>query len=481
MYEAPRKSLKTTPSGPIPGASSCPCVCVNEGPLRSGPLSFSGANAGGRARPPQAVARVDDSLYGMSALASPSTTAPLADLLAAGGVRSVYQPVVALPDRRVLAYEALARGPVGSPLEAPGALFGAAAAEGLVADLDRACRAAAVSGALGALDPSTALLVNVEPDVLDPVPGAAAPVLERAGGELTVIAEITERRLTDRPAELLRAVAALRHRGWGFALDDVGADWRSIALMPFLRPDVVKLDMRLVQEPFGSEAAAVVRAVRAYADETGAAVLAEGIETEEHERRALSWGATLGQGWLYGRPGPLPAVPVVGGVAGGLVTATAPVGTRTPAQVAQAAGAPFSVAPKAALLAHSIALEHRALADPDPVVAFGCFQAARHFTPATATRYARLARRSAFVGAFGAGLDDTPVAGVRGASLRINEDLTGEWNVIVVGPHQAAALIAVDLGDGGPDMQRRFAYTLIEDRDLVLRAARSLMLRITGA
>ena len=70
---------------------------------------------------------------------------------------------------------------------------------------------------------------------------------------------------------------------------------------------------------------------------------------------------------------------------------------------------------------------------------------------------------------------------MRGASLRINEDLTGEWNVIVVGPHQAAALIAVDLGDGGPDMQRRFAYTLIEDRDLVLRAARSLMLRITGA
>ena len=30
-------------------------------------------------------------------------------------------------------------------------------------------------------------------------------------------------------------------------------------------------------------------------------------------------------------------------------------------------------------------------------------------------------------------------------------------------------------------MQRRFAYTLIEDRDLVLRAARSLMLRIIGA
>src|SRR6188472_4163052 len=239
----------------------------------------------GDERPParqstQDRAPADDSFYAMSALASSSTASPLAELLAAGGVRSVYQPVVALPDRRVVAYEALARGPVGSPLESPGALFGAAAAEGTTADLDRACRAAAVDGALGALDPSTALLVNVEPDVLDPVPAAAAPLLERAKGELSVIAEITERRLTHRPAELLRAVAALRRRGWGIALDAVGADWRSIALMPFLRPDVVKLDMRLVQEPFGAEAAALVRAVRVYADETVAAILAEGIETE---------------------------------------------------------------------------------------------------------------------------------------------------------------------------------------------------------
>src|SRR4051812_27889225 len=280
----------------------------------------------------------------MSALASAPSVSPLAALLAAGGARSVYQPVVRLPERRVVAYEALARGPVGSALETPGALFAAAGAEGVVAELDWACRIAAMRGALdGGLHPATALLVNVEPDVLDATaPAADAPLLRRAEERLTLIAEITERRLADKPAELLRAVAALRRRGWGFALDDVGADWRSIALMPFLRADVVKLDMRLVQEPFGADAAAVVRAVRAYADDTGAAVLAEGIETEEHERRALSWAAALGQGGLYGRPGPLPAGPVGAGVAGGLVTASAPVGTRTPAQVAQAAGAPFS-------------------------------------------------------------------------------------------------------------------------------------------
>jgi len=82
---------------------------------------------------------------------------------------------------------------------------------------------------------------------------------------------------------------------------------------------------------------------------------------------------------------------------------------------------------------------------------------------------------------FGVGLGDGPAPGVRGASLVANEQLAGEWNVVVVGPHHAAALIARDLGDGGPDLERRYADTLVEDRELALRAARALMLRIVGA
>jgi EAL domain-containing protein (putative c-di-GMP-specific phosphodiesterase class I) len=68
---------------------------------------------------------------------APATPLTIAGLLAAAA-RSVYQPVVRLPERRVVAYEALARGPVGSALESPAALFSAAAAEGLVPELDQA-------------------------------------------------------------------------------------------------------------------------------------------------------------------------------------------------------------------------------------------------------------------------------------------------------------------------------------------------------
>ena len=49
-----------------------------------------------------------------------------------------------------------------------------------------------------------------------------------------------------------------------------------------------------------------MNAINAEAERTGAIVLAEGIETDAHLFRAQAVGAELGQGWLFGRPAPLP-------------------------------------------------------------------------------------------------------------------------------------------------------------------------------
>lgn len=43
---------------------------------------------------------------------------------------------------------------------------------------------------------------------------------------------------------------------------------------------------------------------------TGAAILAEGIETKAHLAVAKSMGATIGQGWLWGRAAVLPPTTV---------------------------------------------------------------------------------------------------------------------------------------------------------------------------
>ena len=69
--------------------------------------------------------------------------------------------------------------------------------------------------------------------------------------------------------------------------------------------------------------------------------------------------------------------------------------------------------------------------------------------------------------------------GVLGNSLSAADPLAEEWTVTVIGSHYAAALIARDMGDDGPDHDRRFQFVVTHDRDLVVSAARSMMARIT--
>jgi EAL domain-containing protein (putative c-di-GMP-specific phosphodiesterase class I) len=400
----------------------------------------------------------------------------------AAGVRSVYQPIVDLRSGTVVGYVALARGPAGGPLERPDLLVAAAREQGVTAELDWACRAAAFEGALAAgLSAPLTLFVNVEPDVVDvPCPARFLGTMARARHGVRAVFEVTERALADKPAELLRAVEDIRAQGWGIALDDVGADWRSLALMPFIRPDVIKLDMHLVQAPLDVDRALVAEAVRAYAASSGAQVVAEGIETDAHLQRALALGATFGQGWMFGRPGPLPRVRLLQlDNDPRFVVAQLPLGDSTPVEAIENLTR-MDVASKADLFAISRAMERRALDISEPCVILSTFQTADHFTPATARLYTKLASRSAFVGAFGHGMSVEPVAGVRGACLPDNHRLLGEWDVIIVAPRYAGALIARDLGDPGDDMQRRFRFAVVTDRDLVLRAARPLMLKMAS-
>jgi len=351
--------------------------------------------------------------------------------------------------------------------------------------LEWVCRAAAIRGALdGDLRPPLRLFVNAEPSTLAArIPPHHRDVMASAAA-LDVVVELTERALTDRPADVLGAVPHLRSLGVTIALDDIGADRRSLALMPFLAPEVIKLDLRLVQSRPTAEIAAIVHAVNAQAERTGAVIVAEGIENERQHEVARALGACWAQGWHYGRPDALPGViPITASVA--------PSPPLTAPRRADGAPTPFGVVaerqtprrgPKGLLLAMSHHLEEQAMAHAHgAAVVLATFQEARHFTPATRARYERLASSAAVVGALGVDLSAEPAPGVRGTALSHGERLRGEWNVIVLDPHFAAAFVAHDLGDDGPDFERRFDFCLTYDRDLVIEAARALMARVAPA
>jgi EAL domain-containing protein (putative c-di-GMP-specific phosphodiesterase class I) len=405
----------------------------------------------------------------------------VADLVDRQGVRSAFQPLVDLYTDETVGYEALARGPRGSRLARPDVLFEAARVAGLEREVEWECQRAALQGALDArLSKRQALFVNLEPRLLRAErPGHLNSLFDRALERLTVIVEVTERALIDHPAELLAAVDALREKGVGIALDDVGADPRSLALMPFLAPDVIKLDLRLVQDNPSRQVAEIVHAVSAEAERTGALVLAEGIENEQHRQTALALGARFGQGWMFGRPGELrpagaPAENVIS-----IPRRVAAAGHVSPFDTV-AAHRPARRGNKRLLLALSMQIEEQACNLGSSAVVLSGFQDARFFTPKSAARYARMSRHIALAGALGVGLSEQPAPGVRGVAIEHVDPLRGEWDVTVIAPHFAMAFVARDLGDAGADMERRFDFATTYDRDLSIAAARALMSRVAA-
>ncbi|HYA68097.1 MAG TPA: EAL domain-containing protein [Acidimicrobiales bacterium] len=399
-------------------------------------------------------------------------------------VRTLFQPLVHLVDGEVVGFEALSRGPEGSIVEDPVTLLDAAEDVGRLEELDWMCAATASRAARRArLHPSTTIFLNFRPGTLtNPCPDDVAEEIGRARRRLRTVAEIDERDLRQDPAGALEAASRARADGWGVALGNVGATAASLALLPVLHPDVVKLDLHLLAEHRGFDAAEIETTVRSYAEMSGAAVLAQRIETTEDVLSARGFGATYGQGWHYGRPAPLlPKNHAPHLQTGHVPQAPFPLLRRSPAAIS---ATPFEVVSRAResaptekrmLSRISAVLEHRALSNGAPAVLLACFQDGRSISSRLRAHYQDLARRMSFTAVFGAHMANLSLPDIRVVPLEPNEPLSREWNVIVVGPNYTGALVARDLEEYGEDRHRRFDHIVTHDRDLVVEAARSLL------
>ncbi|WP_082521176.1 EAL domain-containing protein [Rhodococcus sp. Leaf278] len=395
-------------------------------------------------------------------------------------ITSVYQPIVSLDDRAVVGYEALVRTSGDGPSIAPPELLRAAREQGVISDFDWRCRASALHGAVEAGYPNELeLFVNAEPTALDTLPPRDSRPLIADAARLSITVEITERDLMGDPAGLLRAAEHARSMGWRVAIDDVGADSSSLALIPLLRPDVIKLDMTLVQERSTDQTAAIIAAVAAEVERTGALVLAEGIETDVHERYARDMGAVLGQGFFYGAPGPLPDFGYVRERVGSLkldatVTVRAPVAV-TPFGLIHQLGARRH-AETAFLEAIEKSLLTGAFGTGPSTVVLATANVSNRLTPARAAVLDDLAARTALVAVFG--FDPAlPPHRYRSVPVGENEPLARERSTVIVAPMSSVALIAVECGVT-PDGTTLYDYRLTYDRDVVLDAATVLLRRI---
>jgi EAL domain-containing protein (putative c-di-GMP-specific phosphodiesterase class I)/DNA-binding NarL/FixJ family response regulator len=212
---------------------------------------------------------------------------------------TVFQPIISLETRQVIGHEALTRFRSG-PVQGPDLWFAEAELVGLRATLELVTAWAAVSRFQEA-NRKGFLSLNASPDTL----GQCAQLSHGIGGDRLVV-EVTEHAAIDDYDALQPALSAMRRQGIRIAVDDAGAGFSSLRHALELDPDYVKLDVSLTQ---GIDRDRKRRALAAgmigFANELGAAIVAEGIEAAPELETLRELGVPYGQGYLIGRPEPL--------------------------------------------------------------------------------------------------------------------------------------------------------------------------------
>lgn len=383
-------------------------------------------------------------------------------------IHCALEPIVTLPDGHVAGYEAFARGPEGSALHTPRRLRSTAESAGLLAELDWACRDAALRAALDAgLPDGTTLFVNATIATLgEPVPPAYAEAAEAASARYDLIVDLSIDDLERDAVEALRAAARWQARGGRLAIDDLGAGTRALGLLPLLDPDVVKLDVARIQGHAPSQRARLAAAVASYAERTGGQVLAEWIETDADLTAAQALGARFGSGRLFSADG-APASPVPHRPAG----AEAHDGNPTPFSLLSAASDPITLS-AAATEAAMVLAEQRAQ-HGDGIVVLTVLPSSAVLDEERRGRLRAVARRSPLVAVFGDDLGSEPVADAHGVPLPADDPLHGSWCLIVLGTDLALAIAAERHREG-------YIVTRTTDPTLVVAAARTLLPRLTA-
>jgi len=214
-----------------------------------------------------------------------------------------YQPIVNLPARRVVAYEALVRG-VGN-VSYPDLIAGMDpdtlyAFHRCIADETIRC---AVD--LGLSERKASLTINIHPD-LDPRalrPDELRAMAIRHGLPVSrILIELTEDHRLTLP-QLHEILNRNKAAGFATAMDDFGCGYSGLASLAECRPDILKLDRALVKDIDNNEVKQkIVGAFVRVCQSLRMVLIAEGIETLDECRMLRHLGIKFMQGYFFSRP-----------------------------------------------------------------------------------------------------------------------------------------------------------------------------------
>ena len=210
----------------------------------------------------------------------------------------VFQAVHDVTTCAVVGVEALTRFPC-EPFR-PDLFFEQAAALGVDIELQIAVRR--VLSLVPELPEGVFVAVNVSP-----MAALLAPWAELLAGvdPSRIVLEITEHDAVDDYAALGEVLQGCRLRGMRIAVDDVGAGFASLTHVLELAPEVVKIDQSITRNiDVDDSRRLLMRAIAEFAGQTGATVIAEGVETQGELDALHDAGIPWAQGYYLSRPKP---------------------------------------------------------------------------------------------------------------------------------------------------------------------------------
>ncbi|WP_046005077.1 EAL domain-containing protein [Pseudoalteromonas rubra] len=217
-------------------------------------------------------------------------------------ITMAMQPIVDLRTRQVYAYEALVRGTQG---QSAGQVL-AQVTEDSKYYFDQLCRTTAIEMMAGLSD-TAKLSINFLPNAIYDPQTCLRKTLEAADkfnlAKERIIFEVSEQEhLTDHE-KLIDIANTYNKNGFKVALDDFGAGYAGIEVLHRFQPDIIKLDISLIngiaQDPVKQ---AVVDGICLMARRLGIDLVVEGVETLTDYRCLCDLGVYLMQGYLFAKP-----------------------------------------------------------------------------------------------------------------------------------------------------------------------------------
>jgi EAL domain-containing protein (putative c-di-GMP-specific phosphodiesterase class I)/GGDEF domain-containing protein len=218
-------------------------------------------------------------------------------------INTVYQPIVDLKTRKIVAYEALTRCPATIFSGDIGAFFDAARQSGRIKDIDRLCVEMALKNAQS-LPPGKKLFLNLSHETL--IDQDSMKDIFAARGKIgleNLVVEVTEQGILRSFDKIRDALLDLKQKGLMVAIDDLGGGAVSLRDVAVLKPDFVKFDRSLIRQIDANVTKQqIVLSMILFCNGIRAMTTAEGIETRREYQTVLMCGITLGQGYYFSKP-----------------------------------------------------------------------------------------------------------------------------------------------------------------------------------